>query len=409
MSRRAIEWAARLYPAQWRQRYGVEFGALLEDSGGGWRALADVLRGALAMRMRSGRIWKFVAVCAAIGAAIAGVLSWRMPKEYVSTAVLRIDADDSMVRERLGQIAQGVLNRTTLGGLIVNNGLYKADRAQLPMEDIVQDMRSHINLWVIGGHQHAFKISFTGSSPEQARHVTGMLVSQFIDKNFEARSARMEVLDPPSLPQRPRSPKSSTLTRVAIGVLLGFLMGLLAVGARRWPVVAAAGVTGALVAFGIASVLPKEYVSTAVVMGDSAQNARALVSDSALLRVIENPALDLYPNERGKMTPAQLAVRMRRDLKILRISAGDLSSPHQVATVSFTYPDGYKAQAVTRDFVARLMSGGGTVVLDPPSDPFQPAKPALPRWIAVGLLLGLLAGIALTWGRRRNPAALAQA
>jgi hypothetical protein len=63
MNRRAMEWTARLYPAQWRRRYGTEFGALLEESGDGWGAIADVLKGALSMQLRSWNVWQFVVAC----------------------------------------------------------------------------------------------------------------------------------------------------------------------------------------------------------------------------------------------------------------------------------------------------------------------------------------------------------
>jgi hypothetical protein len=43
MKKRIIRWAARAYPAPWWRRYGAEFAALLEESGGGWAAMADVL------------------------------------------------------------------------------------------------------------------------------------------------------------------------------------------------------------------------------------------------------------------------------------------------------------------------------------------------------------------------------
>ena len=399
-----MEWAARLYPSRWRRRYGTEFGALLEESGAGWVAMADVLRGALAMRMRSGSIWKFMAACGLIGAAVAGLVSWRMPKVYVSTAVLRFNGDDSVARERLGNIKQEVLSRTALSRIITTHGLYKADRAQRPIEDIVQDMRARdIKLSLASDLPGVFKISFFGSSPAQANQVAQVLVSQFMDRNFEAAVAAgrgalgagpMEVLDPPSLPERPTSPNIATW--IAVGILLGLFVGLLAVGVRRWPVVAAAGGVGALVGLGIAFALPKEYVSTAVVRGDSVRDTQSLVSDAALLRLIENPAFDLYPNERGKMTPAELVASMRRGLTIRYPSAGAIPSPHPVASISFTYPDRYKAQAVTRDLIARLMSGGGATVLDPPSDPLRPMTPVVPQWIAFGLLLGVVAGVAIT-------------
>jgi hypothetical protein len=40
----------RVYPRAWRDRYGVEFTTLLEDSGGGWTEATDVMRAGLAMR-----------------------------------------------------------------------------------------------------------------------------------------------------------------------------------------------------------------------------------------------------------------------------------------------------------------------------------------------------------------------
>ncbi|MGA7235149.1 MAG: hypothetical protein WBY44_05705 [Bryobacteraceae bacterium] len=227
MSRRALEWAARLYPARWRRRYGTEFCALLEESDSGWVAIADVLKGALAMQIRSWSIWKFVAACAVIGAAIAGLVSWRAPKVYVSSAVMRFNVDDSVARERLGAMLQEVLSRNTLSTIITASGLYPADRAQRPIEDIIRDMRAHIYVTLVTGiHPTAFKISFLGSSPAQANQVTGLLVSQLIDKNFEARAGLMEVLDPPTLPHRPRPPNGPMM--MAIGVLLGVVLGLIA-------------------------------------------------------------------------------------------------------------------------------------------------------------------------------------
>lgn len=185
------------------------------------------------MRMRSWSIWKFVAVCGLIGAAVAGLVSWRAPKAYVSSAVMRFNVDDSVARERLGPMLQEVFSRNTLSTIITTHGLYTAERAQRPIEDVIQDMRAHINASLVTGiHPAAFKISFTGSSPAQANHVTELLVSQLIDKNLKARAGLMEVLDPPTLPQRPKSPKLSTW--MAIGVLLGGLLGLVAFRVAAW-------------------------------------------------------------------------------------------------------------------------------------------------------------------------------
>ena len=50
---RLIHWAAKLYPAVWRDRYGLEFEALLNEVGPSWRALFNVLAGALIMRAQA--------------------------------------------------------------------------------------------------------------------------------------------------------------------------------------------------------------------------------------------------------------------------------------------------------------------------------------------------------------------
>ncbi|MGE3344696.1 MAG: hypothetical protein AB7L71_14795, partial [Vicinamibacterales bacterium] len=44
----------RLYPRAWRQRYGDELEALIEDTGPGWRVAADVARGAAMMHLTMG-------------------------------------------------------------------------------------------------------------------------------------------------------------------------------------------------------------------------------------------------------------------------------------------------------------------------------------------------------------------
>ncbi len=56
-----MRWAARLYPAAWRARYGHELDILLEDAGASWTDLLDIVRGALTMQMSSLNFWKIAA------------------------------------------------------------------------------------------------------------------------------------------------------------------------------------------------------------------------------------------------------------------------------------------------------------------------------------------------------------
>ena len=49
--RRWIARVAALYPRSWREEYGNEFDALLDDVKPGWRVFANVLGGAMKMHL----------------------------------------------------------------------------------------------------------------------------------------------------------------------------------------------------------------------------------------------------------------------------------------------------------------------------------------------------------------------
>jgi hypothetical protein len=74
---RLTKWAARLYPQWWRERYGDEFAALLEDARPGFLGVLDVARGAMAMRLSTssarGLVWKGAALGLVVGAVFAMV------------------------------------------------------------------------------------------------------------------------------------------------------------------------------------------------------------------------------------------------------------------------------------------------------------------------------------------------
>src|SRR5580692_8023162 len=89
--RRWLRLAAGLYPWSWRERYGAEFQALLEDVNPDWREFTDVLRGALTMQMTNATTYlKLVGGLAVAGAVVATAVSFSFPRIYQSTAVMRM-------------------------------------------------------------------------------------------------------------------------------------------------------------------------------------------------------------------------------------------------------------------------------------------------------------------------------
>ena len=79
-----MRWAARLYPAAWRARYGPELEALLEDVGPGGGDLWDIVRGALFMQMTGLRFWKILAVGTAAGI-LLGLAASRFHRPKLAT------------------------------------------------------------------------------------------------------------------------------------------------------------------------------------------------------------------------------------------------------------------------------------------------------------------------------------
>src|SRR5271166_807194 len=113
------------------------------------------------------------------GLVVAVVVAFLWPDTYVSTAVMRItpqQISDRLVptvvnmqmQQRLQQMQQEILSRSSLAELIQRPALdlYKKERNRLPMEDIVQDMRSKIHIQPVevnagqGRVTSAFTISF---------------------------------------------------------------------------------------------------------------------------------------------------------------------------------------------------------------------------------------------------------
>src|SRR5258708_1637553 len=86
--RSLIRFAAWLYPPPWRQRYGAEFGALLEDVRPRWPDLLNVLKEALSMQIKEFGV--IAAGLAAAGTIIAGLVSWGIPDKYVSSAMVSV-------------------------------------------------------------------------------------------------------------------------------------------------------------------------------------------------------------------------------------------------------------------------------------------------------------------------------
>jgi len=137
------------------------------------------------------------------GLVVSVVVAFLYPDTYVSSAVMRItpqQISDRLVptvvnmqmQQRLQQMQQEILSRSSLAELISRPALdlYKKERQRLPMEDIVQDMRTKaIKIQPVevnagqGRVTSAFTISFSYPDRFKAQAVVRELVTKFTEQN----------------------------------------------------------------------------------------------------------------------------------------------------------------------------------------------------------------------------------
>lgn len=117
----------------------------------------------------------------------------RITPQKVSTSLVPSEVTQRMT-ERLNQMEQEILSRSSLAALINQPALdlYKKDKLQKPIEDIVSDMRNkYIQIRILGvpGDSNgkvasAFSISFDYTDRYRAKQVVDQLVAKFMEQNI---------------------------------------------------------------------------------------------------------------------------------------------------------------------------------------------------------------------------------
>jgi hypothetical protein len=424
--RRLAWWASRVYPAAWRQRYGAEFEALLEDaalqSGDVW----DVLWGALTMRMTRVNLVTITAALAVAGGLIAGVFTLGSVAGYTSTGTLRAQVrNHDLITATMAfqQALQNTTSRWSLSELIQrpNLDLYREARAKDQLEDIVLRMRRDIavqNRWT-GPGRVDLKVSFRYADRVLAQRTNAALMERL--RGEMAAQTPVEVMEQ-------AGPAQSMLTGkrwqiVAIGMLAGLVVGIACSvvwsflrNRQRWNLrrIGAFAVAGTVLGIGIAIVIPDVFMSTAVIRTTAPVNLESVLSDEALGEIIRSHGL--YAQEMASRPLAEVARRMRKDdVQVRRVDVpSPFPSPVRAYVISFRDHDRARAQSVTRALVASWLKPGvatqaTTEVLDPPSGPVAPIYPNRLTIALAGTLAGLLLGLTLSRIRRSGPGALVPA
>jgi polysaccharide chain length determinant protein (PEP-CTERM system associated) len=148
------------------------------------------------------RRWRWLIIPGPIlGLAVAWGVSLRMPDRYRSETVILVvpqrvpesfvrSTVTTLIEDRLRTMGQEILSRTRLEKIIGDFQLYPELRRQLPLEDVIAEVRADVEVEIV--KSDSFKIGFTYSDGRVAQKVTERLATLFIEDNLRDREAQAE-------------------------------------------------------------------------------------------------------------------------------------------------------------------------------------------------------------------------
>jgi LPS O-antigen subunit length determinant protein (WzzB/FepE family) len=389
-----IDVAMQIYPASWRNRYGIEFRALLDDVNPGWRELFDVIKGALKMRMTNAPSYlKFAAAFALFGLAASITASFFSPKQYSAAATIRItptqlaETGATFNAAPFVQVEQEALSRSSLSHHIQTLDLYPSQRQRVPFLEVIDSMREHdvhVTLTATRSAAANFNISFTYPDRRKAQALVDALVAQIAnnfaghrDVNSHMRGAvpiyqTLEVLDAPHVLNTVRAPNRMLFASAgaSIGLLLGLLIAAFVQHTRTAIVFACLGAGGCVIGAAISPAMPQRYVSQASVrivyfdrIAGTAEgrdwmvkNMNEVLSRESLSEMIQRPKLNLYPTERAKLPLEEVLDSIRRRDISFHVREDGHGAPSTALDITFAYRDQRKAQSMLNAVIQRFIS-----------------------------------------------------
>jgi hypothetical protein len=203
--RTLMHWAAKLYPATWRQRYGAEFDSLLDDVNPTWTHVADVCRGGLAMQLLRGRMISIVTGFGMAGAIVVGTAAAARPDEFASRGTLGVSGD---VRD----VARQVLSDSAQTEVAKSHGLNA---------NWLRDVE------VVAVSPKIVRVSFIDREPARAQRVATDVMARLA--GFKGPGSQLLVIDSPGMPNGPVDAHLLGYTSggFGAGALLGTLIALI--------------------------------------------------------------------------------------------------------------------------------------------------------------------------------------
>ncbi|MGB9605973.1 MAG: Wzz/FepE/Etk N-terminal domain-containing protein, partial [Bryobacteraceae bacterium] len=157
--------------------------------------------------VRRNKGWLIGPAFACLVAAVVVAFLW--PDTYISEATIQVTPPQvpqqlvpsnvaTEISQRISAMASNILSRPTLINIIQTYNLYPRERARLPMEDIIEQMRtrdikiSPVTQLATASRERAsvFRISFAYRDRFLAQKVAADLAGRFIEENIRTRSSQ---------------------------------------------------------------------------------------------------------------------------------------------------------------------------------------------------------------------------
>jgi len=219
---RLTKLAANLYPRWWRDRYGDEFTALLEDARPGLGGTLDVLKGALAMQLSSPSSIKTLLLCTIAGLIVGIGATFFLTPQYSSNALVTVTRGERAdLIDAIKRYSNEVMGRQELDNIISKWNLYPNERSNMPYDAVLELMKRNIRIAETtaidyGRERPAVELSFRYHDPVLAQRVAHRLVVAYMANNFAPEDRvdhtklrpgpLLSLLAPASMPKAPISP-----------------------------------------------------------------------------------------------------------------------------------------------------------------------------------------------------------
>ncbi len=221
--RRIAHWLVALYPRAWKQRYGEEFHALLDDCSPNQLKVAGIVKGALIVRIAElfQSPMRSAALCAGVGAIVA--LAWvlTLPKQFRSEGVVSAPST-----EHIYAAVQKALSDEQVAGFIRRNHLVFGDaREPVVSWETIEEFRRNATFGQAGAFAGtSVRVTFSHPDPAKAQAVAREIQVAMIDLG--------QGLQAVSLANRPLSSKQRAfglplIAGLSAGAMLGLAVSIL--------------------------------------------------------------------------------------------------------------------------------------------------------------------------------------